>query len=145
MTIPKCDQWFDKTCTGTQTIPMKRSAFDPNQAVRSQINLNTAWLDGGPIYGSSLSTSNSLRSFSKGKLLTSDGNLLPKDSSGNFVAGDARANENIGLTSLHTIFMREHNRLCDVIYAKNSSLTDEQIFQMARNYVIALVQRITFN
>lgn len=92
ITIPKCDQWMDKTCTGTQQISMKRSAFDPNQAVRSQINLNTAWLDGSQIYGSSKTTTDSLRSFSQGKLLTSDGNLLPKSTSGFYLAGDVRAN-----------------------------------------------------
>ncbi len=104
--VPKCDQWFDKTCTDTQTIPVRRSAFDPNQAVRTQINLNTAWLDGSQIYGSSTATANSLRSFTGGMLLTSTGDLLPKDSSGNFIAGDVRVNENIGLIALHTIFMR---------------------------------------
>ena len=57
--VPKCDAWFDKACTGTQTIPIRRSAFDPNKAVRSQINLVTAWLDGSQIYGSSNATANS--------------------------------------------------------------------------------------
>src|SRR5262245_12120207 len=32
-----------------------------------------------------------------------------------FVAGDGRANENIGLTTVHQIFENEHNRLVDVI------------------------------
>lgn len=124
---------------------MRRSAFDSNQAVRTQINLNTAWLDGSQIYGSSNATASKLRSLARGKLLTSEGNLLPKDSSGNFMAGDVRVNENIGLIALQTIFMREHNRLCDVILTKNASLSDEQVYQMARNYVIGLVQTITYN
>ncbi len=77
--VPKCDKWFDITCTGTQTIQAKRSAFDSNQAVRTQINLITAWLDGSQIYGSNTVTANQLRSFNGGMLLTSEGNLLPKD------------------------------------------------------------------
>ena len=39
-------------------------------------------------------------------------NMLVQDLDGKFFAGDARVNENIGLMSVHTLFMREHNRLC---------------------------------
>lgn len=38
--------------------------------------------------------------------------------------------------------MREHNRLCDLILTRNPSFNDETIFQIARNYVIGLLQKI---
>jgi hypothetical protein len=77
--VPKWDPWFDKDGTGTQNIQFKRSTFDPSNNVRTQVNLNTAWLDGSQIYGSNKATADKLRSFERGKLLTSEGNLLPKD------------------------------------------------------------------
>ena len=39
-------------------------------------------------------------------------NMLIRDLDGTFFSGDTRVNDNIGLTSIHTIFVREHNRLC---------------------------------
>ena len=45
---------------------------------------------------------------------------------------------------LKTLFRLEHNRICDEIIANNTSLNDEMIFQMAREYVIAIIQKITF-
>lgn len=86
-----------------------------------------------------------MREFKKGKLRTSEGNLLPKNANGGFVAGDFRVDENVALTCFQTIFMREHNRICDVVLQKNPSLTDEEVFQIARNYVIGLVQHVTFD
>ena len=59
-------------------------------------------------------------------------------------AGDVRANENILLTSYHTVFMREHNRVCDQIITKSPNLSDEEIYQAARNYVVGLLQKITY-
>ena len=145
ISVPKCDRTFDKGCTGTQTIPFFRSVFDSSNSLRTQINLNTAWLDGSQIYGMTKTVADTLRSFSKGKLLTSAGDLLPKDANGFFFAGDIRVNENVGITALHIVFLREHNRICDAIIAKNPTLTDEEIYQMARNYVIALLQKITYD
>ena len=57
------------------------------------------------------------------------------------VAGDVRANENIALTSLHTLFAREHNR---VVAALPNTLTEEQKFQIARRVVGAEQQFITY-
>ncbi|GAB3857888.1 peroxidase family protein [Dactylosporangium cerinum] len=57
------------------------------------------------------------------------------------VAGDQRANENIALTAVQTLFAREHNRIVDLLPA---SLSAEQRFQIARRVVIAEQQYITY-
>ncbi len=57
------------------------------------------------------------------------------------VAGDVRANENIALTSLHTLFVREHNR---VVAALPDRLPAELKFQIARRVVMAEIQHITY-
>lgn len=62
-----------------------------------------------------------------------------------FDAGDIRANENVVLTSYHTIFVREHNRLANKIQQSNPFLSDEEIFQAAKNYVAGLLQKITYD
>jgi Animal haem peroxidase len=58
------------------------------------------------------------------------------------VAGDVRANENIALTSLHTLFAREHNRIVDKL---PRSLSQEDKFQIARRVVGAQQQYVTYN
>ncbi len=59
-----------------------------------------------------------------------------------FVAGDVRANENPSLTSLHTLFVREHNRQATAAAVANPALSDEQLYQQARRGVIALLQKV---
>ena len=57
------------------------------------------------------------------------------------VAGDRRANENIGLTAIHTLFAREHNRLVGRL---PNNLPAETRFQIARRIVGAEEQYITY-
>src|SRR5205823_1787394 len=62
-----------------------------------------------------------------------------------FLAGDVRANENSELTSLQTLFVREHNRLATQIAKQHPAWSDEQIYQQARRLVIGEIQNITYN
>jgi hypothetical protein len=68
--------------------------------------------------------------------------LLTLDPTQAAIAGDIRANENIGLTATHTLFAREHNRIVSLL---PDSLTEEEKFQIARRVVIAEQQFITYN
>jgi hypothetical protein len=58
------------------------------------------------------------------------------------IAGDVRVNENIGLTAAHTLFLREHNRIVDLL---PDDLDEETKFQIARRVVAAEQQYITYN
>jgi peroxidase len=148
--VPKGDDFFDPEGTDSQVIELYRSRFDDATGTdasnpREQINEITAWIDGSGVYGSDQATADSLRTFKGGMLRTSDGNLPPTDDDGNFVAGDVRANENVELTSMHTLFIREHNWWAARIARQHPELGDEAIYQQARAIVIAEIQAITFN
>jgi peroxidase len=61
-----------------------------------------------------------------------------------FKAGDVRVNEHVGLATLHTLWMREHNRLAADLQLLNPHWGDETLFQEARRIVAAEVQHITY-
>ncbi|NJL28758.1 MAG: hypothetical protein HC897_13140 [Thermoanaerobaculia bacterium] len=61
-----------------------------------------------------------------------------------FLAGDVRANEQVGLTAMHTLFVREHNYWAGEIAAEDPALDDEAIYQRARAIVAAEMQAITY-
>ena len=116
--VPSGDAYFDPDGTGTQEIPFSRSRYDLATGTdvdnpRQQINEITAWIDASVVYGSDQATADSLRTFVGGKLRTGDGNLLPTGADGFFEAGDVRANENVELSSMQALFMREHNWWAD--------------------------------
>lgn len=144
--VPTGDADFDPFGTGEVTIDLDRSDYVVDEdGVRQQINTITSYLDGSMVYGSDEATAASLRSFEGGRMLTSEGDLLPLDEDGFFLAGDVRVNENAALTSMHTLWVREHNRLADEIAEADPTLSDEEIYQQARALVTAQIQAITYN
>lgn len=70
-----------------------------------------------------------------------------------FVSGDVRANEQPGLTALHTLFAKEHNyqarRIANELHLHSADLAqseiDEHVYQLARAIVGAEIQSITYN
>ena len=86
---------------------------------REHFNINTHFVDQSNVYGHSDETAISLRTLADGLLKVledENGNdLLPEaeNDDGEIVefAGDFRAREMPGLLSMHTLFVREHNRI----------------------------------
>ncbi|KAL3886200.1 hypothetical protein ACJMK2_026209 [Sinanodonta woodiana] len=163
--IPTDDPYyspFNRTCMNfVRAFPTPNLACTLGQ--REQLNQNTHYIDGSQIYGSDKSTSDSLRSFTGGTLKTGLDpdipNMLPKDTNNSancilpqlssnvqcFMAGDVRVNEQPALASLHTIFMREHNRIATGLSALNNSWSDQVLFDEARKIIGAMLQHITYN
>ncbi|XP_032722907.1 LOW QUALITY PROTEIN: thyroid peroxidase [Lontra canadensis] len=60
-----------------------------------------------------------------------------------FLAGDSRASEVPALAALHTLWLREHNRLASALKALNAHWSTHTAYQEARKVVGALHQIIT--
>jgi peroxidase len=135
---------------------------------RKYANEITAFIDASTVYGSDENRANWLRTFEEGKLKTSQNGLLPWNTidgefnspvdpnappmddetgiSGKFfIAGDVRANEHPLLIAMHTLFVREHNRICDSLYTLYPHWEDEVIYQKARKTVGGIIQAISYN
>jgi hypothetical protein len=99
----------------------------------------TPWWDGSEVYGADAAKGNQLREGAKLRL-TPDGYLLD-DAKGFEITG---FNQSwwLGLGSLHTLFAREHNLLCDELRAQYQGWSDERVYQVARLIVSALIAKI---
>ncbi|MEM1323704.1 MAG: peroxidase family protein [Bacteroidota bacterium] len=173
ITVNFVDSIMNPTGIFPITIPMTRSRTLPGTGTdpsnpRRAVNIITAWIDGSCVYGSDDETADWFRTFSGGKIKVSSGNLLPYNTTNGernapidhstpemenenpfidhlFIAGDSRANENPSLLALHTLFHREHNRLCEELIVKYPDWSDEQLYQHARKMVGGQLQAITYN
>ncbi|KAK3862239.1 hypothetical protein Pcinc_031880 [Petrolisthes cinctipes] len=117
---------------------------------REQLNQITAYLDGSGVYGSTEEVARELREGSGGRLKTSTNpRLLPtkacEDTQGFcFKAGDERVNEQPGLASMHTLWLRVHQRLVTNLASVNPHWDDEKLYQEGRRIVSALIQQVTY-
>ncbi len=162
--VPLGDPHFDPNGTGVQIIPFSRAIFDSSTGTdvsnpREQENEITSWIDGSNIYGSDEERAMALRVGPDSPLLkTSAGNLLPfntdnlanangfiADATTLFLAGDVRANEQVGLAAMHTLFVREHNRIARQLTRTMRGASAEEVFQTTRRIIIAELQIITYN
>lgn len=148
---------------GITCINFVRSAICPTCTLGSRQLMNqvTSVIDASFVYGNAENETASLRmndGTGRLRIQTSNfGDLLPRsqDPANDqcsfpdtndicFEAGDPRANQHTVLASLHTIFMREHNRIATQLRQINPQWNDERLFQETRRIVAAVVQIITY-
>lgn len=148
--IPPNDPVFSKFPGGR--LPFFRSVRGRVGVGQRAINQLSSAVDLAAVYSSNWARSRALRTFKGGLMRTSSDNLMPLSAGGAGIAaggnqyfgGDHRANENPVLTSLHTLFMREHNLLCSELKAVYPKWSDARLFETARKVNIAQFQKIVY-
>ncbi|XP_066600393.1 uncharacterized protein [Prorops nasuta] len=160
--IPPGDHVFPtrNVSTGARMcFPSMRSLPGQQQlGPREQVNQNTGFLDASVVYGENDCICNVLRGFNGRMNITTHPtrgkDLLPqsathpecKAKSGYcFIGGDGRASEQPGLTAIHTLWIREHNRIMEGIRQVNPHWDGEKLFQQTRRIISAMLQHITYN
>lgn len=173
--LPNCDGSavdFEPPCypimypDGSSCTMFTRSAAacqtdNENITPREQLNTITAFIDGSQIYGSSSEVAQRLRDLNSGRGLLKISRpryLLPfvetpfdpplnlcQRFGGCFDAGDFRVNEQIALASMHTLWIREHNRIAESLSRLNKHWDTEKVYHETRKIVGAVLQHITYN
>jgi hypothetical protein len=123
----------------TQPDPTRLSEGEPVPV--SYINEVTHWWDGSQIYGSDWQTLSRLRSGSDGKLRIGVDGRLPLAANGVEETGFVR-NWWVGLSLFHTLFVKEHNAICDRLKAKYPHWEDVRLFNVARLINAAVMAKI---
>uniref|UniRef100_A0A8C8BLW8 Lactoperoxidase n=1 Tax=Otus sunia TaxID=257818 RepID=A0A8C8BLW8_9STRI len=142
------------------------SVCNPRTFTREQINAVSSFIDASTVYGSEDSVAKSIRNqtdhlglMAVNQNFTDAGlELLPFENKTKsvcvltneslnipcFKAGDKRVTENLGLSALHTVFLREHNRLVSELRKLNPHWDGEKLYQESRKIVVAIIQIITY-
>lgn len=137
---------------------LKCPGYDPTGPA-AQINRATASLDLSTIYGPTFEIHKTLRAFNDGLMKVEsrlnntwaphsfpDQNACfvrsPKETC--YHAGDLRINQSPLMAIVHTVFLREHNRIAKELKKLNPKWSDEILFQESRRINIAQYQNIAY-
>lgn len=137
---PQGDDWPEEhiTVPATRRDPTAAAHEDPP---RTFVNTETHWWDASQLYGSTPQFQQALRTGVEGKLIVGEDGLIPVDPAD---VGESGGIDGwwTGLELLHTLFMREHNAICDRLRQSYPSWTDDELFDRARLVNAALLAKI---
>ena len=130
----------------TQERPMQvmRTRKDPthppeDSSPPTYLNTETHWWDGSQLYGSDAEAKKRVRSGEDGKLVVGPDGMLPAE-----LVAEASKEPGfwVGLALLQTLFVLEHNAICERLHAEYPSWSDDDLFDHARLINSALLAKI---
>jgi len=160
--IPPRDRFYSWVNYTATCLNMVRSTPICQRSVREQYNGITSYVDSSNVYGSSIGLASYLRTYSGGELIMNgltgqlptreqlnlrpDQTKIRPEKQDDFVAGDGRVNEHPFLSTMHIIFVREHNRIAKGLqkYLPEKLRTDEIIYHETRRIVGGQMQNIVY-
>ncbi len=147
--IPEGDSWPEGDVMEIRATHPERTDMSGNgdgaAPSPTYVNTVTHWWDGSQIYGSTEERNRELRLGDGGKLATDADGGLPNETAKKLRGVDMTGfsdNYWIGLSLLHTLFVKEHNSICDHLRGSYPTWSDEQLFLTARLTNSALMAKI---
>jgi hypothetical protein len=133
------DGWEQETMQVPRT-PVDTTATG-NETAQTFLNTETHWWDGSQIYGSTHEFQEAVRTGHEGKVRVGDDGLIDLDPA---LLGKAGGADGwwLGLELMSTVFMREHNAICDRLREGYPTWDDDALFAKARLVNAALMAKI---
>ncbi|WP_166906952.1 peroxidase family protein [Mycobacterium sp. DL440] len=137
--VPEGDDWDETTIR----IPSTPADPNPTPGETTFLNTETHWWDASQIYGSNQLFQDAIRTQNTddGKVRIDADGFIDLDPSMLGASGGADGWW-LGLELMGTIFLREHNAICDRLKAAYPTWTGDQIFNKARMINAALIAKI---
>jgi hypothetical protein len=145
--LPDDDDWAYGPMTVPRTTPADQNDADTGRPT-AFTNIETHWWDASHIYGSTADRMAKVRAGAgipvndDGTLPLQANGLLPVDPEANVELQGVSENWWIGLSLLHTLFVREHNAVVARLKLDHPNMDGAWLFDKARLVVSALLAKI---
>jgi hypothetical protein len=133
------DPWPEKPMQIPRT---RRDPSSNRNGPATFVTDDTHWWDGSQIYGRDPAFASAIRSGENGKLRVDEHGLPPREIDAHVDFTGVAGNFWVGLALLHSLFMREHNAVCDKLHSSHPELSDDELYDKARLVVAALMAKI---
>ena len=133
------DDWPEPPMT------IKRTEPDPQPdgwGPPTFVTRDSHWWDGSQIYGTTPDFANAIRTREGGHLRIDHLGLAPEDTDKLLDFDGPAGNFWLGLAILHSLFMHEHNAICDHLAAADPKMSDQELYDKARLVNAALMAKI---
>ncbi|CAD7704110.1 unnamed protein product [Ostreobium quekettii] len=139
------DEWKDEVggeMKVERTAPDATRPEGDDSGPPTYTNRVTHWWDGSQLYGSDPAKVEALRSHEDGKLIIGEDGLLPLEPERGIDIAGFNDNWWLGLSLLHTTFVKEHNFICDQLKEQHPDWDDDKLYHQARVINAALMAKI---